>query len=93
MNVRMFKLKTLLLRAWACCTGGDVVYVKNVDNGLIRVKVMRTRFDPFVDEPERQVWIGTHGYLKCHFNGQVSNGGWQWRYVDEDLHVQHKLSN
>ena len=87
-----FSCKVRITQAWCAITGPHAVYVKDVDYGRIMVKVMRTRFDPFVDEPERQVWIGKHGYRKCHADGKVSNGGWQWRYVNQDDHVQHMLS-
>lgn len=84
--------KVKITQAWCAITSAHAVYVKDVDDGRIMVKVMKTRFDPFVDQPERQVFIGKHGYRKCHDNGKVSNGGWQWRYVNQEDHVHHMLS-
>lgn len=88
-----FSCKVLITRAWCAITGAHAVYVKDMDRGHVMVKVMRTKFDPFVDTPEKQVRIHKFGYRKCHPDGKVSNGGWRWRYVNEDLHVRHKLSN
>ncbi len=86
-------IQVLICRGWCKLTGAHAVYVKDVDDHRITVKVMRTRFDPFVDDPEKVVRFRRHGYKKCHANGTMSNGGWVWRYVNEDLHVAHRLSN
>jgi hypothetical protein len=88
-----FWIKVKITQAWCKLTGAHAVYVKDMDDNSISVKVMRVNFDPFVDQPEKQVYIKKYGYKTCHANGEVSNGGWRWRYVNEDLHVQHKLSN
>lgn len=85
-------IRVLFCRAWCKLTGADAVYVKDLDDNRISVKVMRTRFDPFVDNPEKVVRFRKYGYRRCHAGGKVSNGAWQWCYVDKDLHVQHMLS-
>ena len=85
--------KVSITRLWCWITGGHAVYVKDMDHGVVTVKVMREKFDPFAEIQEKNVYFGKYGYRVCHSNGKVGSGHWRWRYVNEDLHVQHRLSN
>lgn len=88
-----FWIKVKITQAWCALTGAHAVYVKDMDNSSVTVKVMREKFDPFVDVREKHVYFRKYGYRACHANGKAGGGAWSWRYVNEDLHVQHKLSN
>jgi hypothetical protein len=74
-------------------TRADAVYVKCRDNQQISVKVMRTRFDPFVDYPEKVVRFRRYGGRICHASGKVGHGDWYWRFVSKSKQTAHQLSN
>lgn len=88
-----FLLQVKITQAWCKLTGAHAVYVKDLDSHSITVKVMRQKFDPFLEVQERHVYFVRYGHRMCHANGKVGSGHWRWRYVNEDLHVQHRLSN
>lgn len=88
----IFWMQVQITRAWCWLSGADAVYVKDLDNQTISVKVMRTKFDPFVDDPQKMIRIRRYGFKGCRSNGTVGGGAWLWRYVSQELHVHHKLS-
>jgi hypothetical protein len=89
-----FGIQVTICKAWCKLTGGHAVYVKDLNDNSISVRVMRIKFDPFVDVHEKVVYMPKFGYRKCHANGRVGNSdAWIWRYVNEEAHVAHRLSN
>jgi hypothetical protein len=78
--------RTMLVRLWCDITGDDAVYVKRLTTGKIYVRVLRTKHDPFDDEPSRYVRFLRFGHVDCRESGAAYdvNGvrGWTWKYVD-----------
>lgn len=95
MNVRMFKMKTWLLRAWACCTGGDVVYVKVKDafdsTYTLHVLIAHKEFDPFSDN-ESALIIRLNGrQVRLLPNGTLNQND-KWCYVNKSKRTAQKLA-
>lgn len=83
-----------IAKIWCALSGADAVYVKDLSDNEIMIKVMRNRLDPFDDTNDKLVKLRPYGYRKCHPDGKVgSTDNWIWRYVDEDLNIKHRLSN
>ena len=95
MNVPMFKVKTLLLRAWACCTGGDVVYVKIKDplgsTYTLHVKIAHKEFDPFSDGDAALVIHLNGSQRLLRLNGTVNHND-KWCYVNKSKRTAQKLA-
>lgn len=89
----MFWLQIQCVKFWCWLTRAEAVYIKDLDDHSVSVKVMRTKFDPFVDSPDKRVYFRRYGYRICRPNGTVGSGSWLWRYVDQSKHVQQRLSN
>ena len=88
-----FAIQVCITKAWCALTGAHAIYLKDTDDNSIAVKVMREKFDPFEDCKIRYVRIWNYGFRECQNDGTVGGGGWVWRYVNEEMHVQHKLTH
>lgn len=88
------KLKAWVCKWWARLTGGHAVWLKHSFTGQVQLKIARLKWDPF-DESGQEVWQIHHNLeyriLDLSTGTIVDNSVWQWRYVDEGLHVAQKL--
>ena len=88
------KLKAFCYKWWARLTGGRAVYIKHRAFGYLHVKLAYRKWDPFEDAHE-EIWQIHHNLeyreLDMCTGNLKSEATYQWRYVDEGMHVAQQL--